>query len=57
MKKLICRFRGHRDIPVKQVGVVPRPGGIMPSIDGLVAYAPDPAGDALACIRCRRVVP
>jgi hypothetical protein len=52
---LICRFRGHEDIPVKEVGLAARPGGILPSLDGYVAYTPDDSGPHNACLRCRRV--
>jgi hypothetical protein len=53
---LICLLRGHRLTPVREVGIVARPGGILPSLDGLVAYEPHPDGTGRACTRCRRVV-
>lgn len=55
MKRLICALRGHNDTPVREVGVTPRPGGILPALDGYVAYAPHVDGEHRACLRCRRV--
>lgn len=57
MKRLICAIRGHATVRVSRVGVVARPGGILPTLDGAVAYKPDPAGDHTACTRCRQVDP
>ena len=56
MTKILCLLRGHDDIPVREVGVVARPGGMLPSLDGFVTYEPHPDGDHLACQRCRRVM-
>lgn len=54
--RLICRVIGHRTIPVSPIGIVPRPGGILPSVDGMIAYKPDPDGGYEACTRCRKVL-
>lgn len=56
MRKLICALRGHDRVRVREVGVRARPGGMLPSLDGYVTYAPDPAGDHEACRRCGRVL-
>lgn len=55
MKRLMCAIRGHRPVRVREVGVVARPGGILPSLDGYVTYEPHPDGEVLACERCRSV--
>ena len=55
MKRIICRLRGHQDIWVREQGVVARPGGILPSLDGYMTYVPDVTGKHRACLRCRRV--
>lgn len=57
MKRLICLLRGHDLIAVTSVGLVARPGGMLPLLDGIVAYKPDPYGDDRACRRCRCVIP
>ena len=55
MKRLVCLVVGHDDIHVREVGIAPRPGGMLPMLDGYVTYAPHPGGDHRACRRCRRV--
>jgi len=57
VRKLWCRIVGHIDIPVREVGLTARPGGMLPSLDGYVTYTPDPDGEHRACTRCRRVRP
>lgn len=32
-----------------------RPGGMLPSLDGVIAYEPHPEGRHRACRRCRAV--
>ena len=55
MRRLVCWLRGHDDIAVREVGLVARPGGMLPMLDGLVAYEPADDGRHRACKRCRRV--
>lgn len=55
MRRLRCLLTGHRPVPVRMVGLAPRPGGMLPMLDGYVTYAPDPDGEYTACQRCRRV--
>jgi hypothetical protein len=52
---LVCKFRGHRDVRVKEAGLVARPGGMLPMLDGAMSYVPDAFGLHVACTRCRRV--
>lgn len=56
MSRLICLLRGHNWTPVREIGAVARPGGLLPSLDGFIAYKPHPDGEHRACVRCRRVV-
>ena len=51
-----CRIVGHRTVAVRSVGIVARPGGMLPSLDGAEAFRVDPEGDHLACVRCRHVL-
>ena len=55
MKRAFCRLIGHRDIPVIEAGIVPRPGGMLPMLDGYMTYRPDDTGEFRACTRCGRV--
>ena len=56
MKLLICLLVGHKKIRVTPTGeLYARPGGILPMIDGFVAYRADPHGAYQACTRCRKV--
>lgn len=55
MRGLWCHVVGHDDIRVREAGIAARPGGMLPMLDGYVAYAPDANGEHLACRRCRRV--
>jgi hypothetical protein len=55
VKRLWCRIVGHDLIPVREVGLTARPGGMLPMLDGFVTYAPDPSGEDRACTRCREV--
>lgn len=57
MKRIWCRIVGHDWTPVSRIGLAARPGGILPSLDGMVAYKPDSNGRHLACRRCRFVDP
>lgn len=57
MKGLWCRIVGHEWTAVSEAGLVARPGGMLPVLDGFVAYKPDPDGDHRACVRCRLVRP
>lgn len=56
VKRLICRFRGHVPVQVRRLGVLPTPAGMLPLLDGVVAYIVDPEGDHTACVRCRDVL-
>lgn len=56
MRRLACLLTGHREIRVREVGLAARPGGILPSIDGFIAYEPHPDGEHVACARCRRML-
>lgn len=56
MKWLWCLVVGHKKIRVTPTGdVYARPGGILPSIDGFMAFRPDVNGQYQACQRCRKV--
>lgn len=59
MRRLVCWLRqSHDEVGVVPVGVVARPGGMLPSLDGIQTYAvPEDPADAThkACRRCGRV--
>lgn len=57
MKRLVCQLLGHNWTRVTEVGLRARPGGMLPLLDGYVAYKHDPNGAHLACVRCRFVDP
>jgi hypothetical protein len=56
MSRLWCAVVGHKTIRVREVGIAPRPGGMLPILDGYMTYAPDENGTHRACVRCRRVL-
>lgn len=53
---VICQVAGHRPVKVRRVGTEPRPGGILPSIDGYAVYEEHPSGRSIACRRCGKML-
>lgn len=56
MKRMWCRIVGHELIPVRREGTAPRPGGMLPMLDGYATFVSDEDGEFRACVRCRRVL-